>query len=406
MSNVFQNLTSGLAELKNIYEGPIVDQFNEEMDMLRGAEKVKKAYSGLQVIRPLRTRRNQGIGATSDGGNLPSIGRQTTVQAIIAAAYNYLRFGITGPMIKASQSDQGSFVRSAAYELDMGYEDLKNDMNRQLGWDGSGTLCRANAATVASTTLVIKGREDNEPALKFVDVGLVFDVVSGGSVIQSAITVNSISSGTPFSSTATVTLNAPVTLSANDTLVRSGSYGYEVKGVLYSMDGGTSTIFNVDRSLYPIFQSNYFDLANVQALTLDFMQKAWNAAKSRGGGKISAIKCDYDTQRMYQKLLTVDKRFNNTVKGDGGFSNKNEVYLDWNGTPVVPDKDLPQRLIFLTENAWKNYVLCDLEFADEQGSMYIAQTGTDQYEVRLRLFNQLFNEQPNAQAILNRYLAP
>ena len=29
--------------------------------------------------------------------HIPKIGAQTTVQAIIAAKYNYLRFGVTGP---------------------------------------------------------------------------------------------------------------------------------------------------------------------------------------------------------------------------------------------------------------------------------------------------------------------
>ena len=41
-------------------------------------------------------------------------------------------FGITGPMIKSSQSDIGSFVRSAAYELEQGYNDLKTFVNMGL----------------------------------------------------------------------------------------------------------------------------------------------------------------------------------------------------------------------------------------------------------------------------------
>ena len=90
MANQFQGITSGLAELKNFYEGPIVDQFSEDVPVYREAEKLKKGWSGQQVVRPLRVRRNNGIGATSDGGTLPAIGRQTTVQAIISSKFNYL----------------------------------------------------------------------------------------------------------------------------------------------------------------------------------------------------------------------------------------------------------------------------------------------------------------------------
>ena len=54
MANQFQNISDGLAELKNFYQGPIVDQFNEEVPIYRGAEKVKQGWSGYQVVRPLR----------------------------------------------------------------------------------------------------------------------------------------------------------------------------------------------------------------------------------------------------------------------------------------------------------------------------------------------------------------
>lgn len=405
MSNSFQSIASGVGMLKIYYQGPMVDQFNEDMPIWRGSEKIKNGWDGQQVNRPLRVLRNQGIGATTDGGPLPSIGKQGTVQATISSKFNYLRFGVTGPMIKASASNAGSFVRDVSYELEMGYKDLKSDVNRQLSWDGSGTLARVNTTAVASTSIVIKGREDSEPALQFVGTGLTFDVVSGTTVVQSGITVNSISSGDPTSSTATLVLSAPVTVTANDTIVRSGSYGNEIQGLLYTLDGGTSTIYGVDRSTYQQYQGNNINAAT-QQLKLDFMQQAMNAGYQRGGAKYTAIYCDINTNRFYQKLLTPDKRYNNTVKGDGGFAEKDRQYLDWNGYPVVWDKDCPQRLFFLCDQNWKNYVLADLEFADETGTMMIAQVGTDAFEVRVRLFSNLFCDQPAAQAVLRNYTSP
>lgn len=404
MANRFQSISDGLAELKNFYQGPIKDQFNEDLPILRGAEKVKKGWSGYQVVRPLRVRRNQGIGATSDGGTLPAIGRQTSVQATISAKFNYLRFGVTGPMIKASASDIGSFVRAAAYELEMGYKDLKSDVNRQLSWDGTGTMALVNANTSGSTSLVIKGRESVEAALKFVDVGLVFDIISGSTAVASGIEVLAIS-GTPTGSTATLTLSAPVTCTAGDKLVRANSNSQEVQGILYALDGGTSTIYSVDRSLYTSYQGNSQDAASA-ALSLDKLQQAYNEGLRRGGAKYDAIYSDYDTLRMYQKLLTPDKRYANTVKGDGGFANKDTFYLEFNGIPWVADKDCPQRVFFLSSDALKMYVLAEMEFADETGSMYIAQTSSDTFEVRVRYFANLFNEQPNACSVIKSYVSP
>lgn len=405
MANQFQSISSGMAALKNYYQGPIVDQFNEEMPILRAAEKITDQWSGLQVIRPLRVTRNNGIGATSDGGTLPAIGVQGMTQATISSCFNYLRFGITAGMIAASRNDQGSFVRQAAYELKMGYIDLKNDMNRQLSWDGTGTLARVNTAAVASTTLVIKGREDVEPALKFVSNGLVFDIISSGSVIAAGVTVSAVS-GTSTSSTATLTLSQAVTAAANTTLVRSGSYNKEVQGLLYSMNNDTTAIYGVSRTTYPQYTANVVDLNSAAQLKLDTLQQAWNAGQQQGGADYNAVWSDYDSQRMYQKLLTPDKRYSNTLQGDGGFASKKKSYLDWNGLPWVPDKDCPQRIFFLTSSSWKNYVLEDMRFADETGSMYIAQISADVFEVRIRYFNNLFNEQPSAQAVIQEYLSP
>lgn len=406
MANAFQSIQSGLAQLKNYYQGPIVDQLNEETPIYRGAEKGKHSWSGYQVVRPLKVRRNQGIGATSDGGILPAIGRQTTVQAIIAAKFNYLRFGITGPMIKASQNDVGSFVRSAAYELQEGYKDLQKDVNRQMAWNGDGTLAKMNAAVIASTSIVIKGREDTEQALKFIDIDGIYDIyTSAGALVQSGVTVQAITAGNASSLTATLTVSPAVSASAGDVLVRANSYGQEIQGLLTQLDGLTTTVFNVNRALYQSTQGNVIDLANGQ-LTLDKLQQAWNEGMRRGAAKYSAIYSDFDSLRYYQKLLTPDKRYVNTVKGDGGFAEKDKFYLDFNGVAWVPDPDCPTRVFFLPESQVVKYVLAEMEFADETGSMYIAQTSADTFETRVRLFANLFNEKASASAVLKSYISP
>ncbi len=408
MANQFQSITSGLAELKNYYQGPMVDDLNETLNVYKFCEGISDGWSGYQVVRPLRVRRNQGVGATSDGGALPKIGRQTTVQATFQSAFNYLRFGVTGPMIKASKSDVGSFVRSASYELEMGYKDIKNNVNRQLGWNGDGKLATVNAAVAGSNVMVIAGRESTAPALQFVDVDLTFDIyTSGGVLVQSSVTVSSISSGTPNSATATLVLDQVVNCSATDVLIQANSANQEIKGLFYALDGNTSTIYGVDRSTYMAFQGNVTSLSSGQ-LTLNAMQGAFNQGLRRGNvGEYSAILTDYTTQQYYQKLLTPDKRYVNVNDGDGGFGDKTgKTMLEFDGVPMVIDKDFPTRLAFLPKGVLKNYKLAELEFADETGSMMIAQTGVDSFEVRVRLFSQLFNEQPAACSVLTTYISP
>jgi hypothetical protein len=374
-------------------------------------QKARDVDSGRNSRKsPAQAPRNQGVGATSDGGVLPKIGRQTTVQAIIAAKYNYLRFGITGPMIKASASDVGSFVRSAAYELKMGYEDLKTDLSRQLCWNGRGDLATVYTAAVASNVLVISGRTSAEAALKYIDVQSTFDIIDTSSnVLQSGITVTSISSGTASSATATLVLDQPITAAANTILIRSGSNGNEVQGIFYALDGLTTTVYNVDRSTNLAYQGNVTDLSTAvnPQLSIDAMQTPFNEGLRRGSiGSYNAAYCDFTTLRYYQKLLTPDKRYANAVEGDGTFGKKGKFYMDFNGIAMCPDKDMPLRIAMLPAEVLKMYELCSMAFADETGSMYIAQSDADALEVRIRHFTNMFNEAPAACAVLSGYVSP
>lgn len=406
MANQFGTLSSQLGILKTVFQGPIVNQFNDEVGIYRGAAKGKFDYVGLQVNRPLKVRRNPGIGAVADAGTLPKVGRQTTIQAVINCKFNYLRFGLSGPLIAASKNDKGSFVRNAAYELEEGYNDLRSDVNRQMSWDGTGDIALMNAAAAGSTSIVIKGRESTEPALKFIDVDWVFDIyTTAGALVQSGITVSAITDGTASSTTATLTCDQAVTASAGDVLVRSGTFNNEIQGLLTQLDGATSTVFSIDRSAYTQTTANVID-NNGGQLTLDLMQRLQDETERRGGKGVNAIWCDYSTRRMYNKLLVADKRYVNSMKGDGGFANKNESYLEFNGIPLVPDKDCPTRLFMLPSGKIEKYTLEEMAFADDTGTMYIAQAEADLLEVRVRFFSNLFNSHAANSGVLLDYVSP
>jgi len=404
MANLFASTAAAgsLSILKNWYQGPIVSQFNDDIPFYKHVEKGKEKFSGLQVVRPVKVRRNPGIGATSDGGTLPAIGTQTTTVAQIAAKFNYLRFGITGPMIKASQGDKGAFVSAMEFEMSEGLTDLKNDVNRQLFWDGTADLAVLSANAAGSTSITVTGRESTEDGNKYLDVGMVVDIyTSAGALVQSAITISAISGTT----TATLTVSPAVTASSTDVVVRSGSFGNEIQGMLTTLDGGTSTIYNIDRSAYPVYQGNRISGSGL-ALSLNVMQQAYNDAKRRGSGKINALFSDYDSERFYNRLLLSDKRYVGKVTGDGTFSSKDGSYLEFGGVALVPDKDCPTRFAFLDTTTWKKYVLAELEWADETGTYMIAQTSADSFEARLRLFCNFFCEKPAANAVLHHYISP
>lgn len=403
MANTFANLTNAASRLKYFYQGPIISQFNDQLPFYKAVAKGSQKFVGLQVAVPIKVLRNPGIGATSDGGTLPVIGAQTTQQALISAKYNYLRAGISGPMIKASQGDKGAFITEMAFEMEQGLADLKQDVSRQLFWDGTGTLATVAANAVATNTFTVTGRESTENGSKYLSAGMVIDVyTSAGAVVVSGVTITSVTSG----ATATVVVGSNITVSATDIVVRSGAYNQEIQGMLYSMGATqTSTIYSIDRSAYVAYQSNVVSGSGGQ-LNLDMLQQAWNAGKENGGADYDYEVCDYTTERYYNKLLVPDKRFVGKVAGDGTFSDKNKSYLEFGGIPIVPDQNCPTRFFFIDSKQWKKFVLCELEWADETGSYMIAQTSSDQFELRLRLFANLFPEKPSGQAVVRNYISP
>lgn len=407
MANQYASISANLlGSLKPFFEGPIVSQFNDECPLYKAAAMGTEKFTGTTVIRPLKVRRNPGIGATSEGGNLPAIGRQTTIQATISAKYNYLRAGLTAQIIAASANDRGAFVRQMSYEMEAGKDDLVTDVNRQAFFTGLGTVARVNATAVATNSIVIKGRTDGEAGNKYVDVDWVIDIYdsTGATLKAQGVTVSSISGTT----TATIVLNANVTVAANDIVVRSGALNNEIQGLSAILDAGTSSIFGVDRSIYTIFQGNNIDALGGQ-LTLNLIQQTINEPRRRAGKATTAAWCDFDSERFYTKLLVSDKRYiGEKAKGDGTFFNKEESYLSIAGVPLKPDKDCVGNTIFFgNPTGFKKYVLGqEMQWADETGSVMIAQNGVDSFELRLRLWANFFYEMPSAWARLYNYISP
>lgn len=403
MPNLFGGVSSQAATLKNYYQGPIVSQFNDMVPFYKNMEKGKEKYNGVQVVRPIKVLRNPGIGATSDGGVLPVIGRQTTVQATISAKFLYLRFGLTAPLIKASQGDKGSFVPAMEFEMEQGMTDFTQSVNRMMLGDGTAKLATVSANAVGSNVVTVTGRESTEDGSKYLQPGMVVDFyTSAGALVVSGVGINAVSGTT----TATLTLDQAVTVSSTDIVVTSGAYGNEVSGVLYTLDGGTSTIYGVNRSTYSVFQGNVVSNGGA-ALNFNVLKQAWNQGKQRGGAKYNAVYCSYDAERFYEKLLIVDKRYIGKVKGDGTFSNKEENYLEYGGIPLVADKDvLGNRFLMLDTSQWKRYVLSEMEWATESGSELLPQVSSDSFEVRLRLFFDMFCEKPSAQVAVTNFISP
>lgn len=111
--------------LQRFYKGPVVDQLNNEIFILKYFMKQKFGWQGESVILPVRIGRNTGVGTRGEAQALPVAGRQQTANLTVNSAFIYGRFEVTGPLM-ASAAKGGSHAFAAAMTDEM--EGLTRDI--------------------------------------------------------------------------------------------------------------------------------------------------------------------------------------------------------------------------------------------------------------------------------------
>jgi hypothetical protein len=390
--------------LKYDYLPTIRKQINGSTVLLSRLEKNEEDIGGKNAVVALHVGRNSGIGATGDGGALPTAGRQQYDNALYKVKYNYGRMQLTGPTIAAARKDKYAFVRATDSELKGTVEDMKDDVNRQLFGDGTGTLALVNGDPgTASTTLTV----DN-PGTMYFSKGMIIDIVDPASTTAgdargtaTGLTVSAKASAT------TLTMSAILgdAVADNDVVCRKGNYLNEmmgIKGIISDSDPRSAVSALDVGGINRATAGNEFWKANVvgnsgtaRKLTLDLMQYAWDMGEEEGG-EVTLILTSRTQRRKYLALVKADGRFVNTMKLDGGFD-----ALEYNGKPLVVEKYCPPDLMyFMDESTMAFYRMSDFEWMQSDGAILSRISGYDAYEAVLYIYATLGCGAPNKNTVL------
>lgn len=394
--------------LKYDYLPTIRKQINGSTVLLSRLEKNEEDIGGKNAVVALHTGRNSGIGATTDGGALPTAGGQQYDNALYKVKYNYGRMQLTGPTIAAARKDKYAFVRATDSELKGTVEDMKDDINRQLFGNGTGVLALVNGTmNTANTTLTV-----DTPGTMYFSKGMIVDIVDPASTTAgdkrataAAITVSAKASATTLTMN---TANVPA-IADNDFIVRKGNYLNEmmgIKGIISDADP-LSTVTAIDvGGINRATAGNEFWKANSVAnagtarkLTLDLMQYAWDMGEEEGG-EVTLILTSRTQRRKYLALVKADGRFVNTLNLDGGFD-----ALEYNGKPLVVEKYCPPDLMyFMDESTMAFYRMSDFEWMQSDGAILSRVSGYDAYEAVLYIYATLGCDAPNKNTVLKDLL--
>lgn len=380
------NLAAADKILKDYYLPAVREQLNTATVLLANISRNEEDVSGKKAVLSVHKGRNQGVGARADYADLPKAGHQAYEQPSITMKYNYGRIEVTGPTIAATRSDAGAFVRTIQSEMDGLLTDIKKDFNRQLFGDGTGKLCTLGAASASATVTITD-------TAQYLEAGMSVDIVSGGSVSVSGLTIVSVDRSTP-----SVTFDQAVTTLTGDILVRSGSYNEEVEGLARIVDD-SNTYANINRS----DNANEFWRANVddnggtnRAISESLMQVMWDEIGRRGGVQPDLIITTDGVRRAYMNTLTSLRRFVNTIEVKGGFSGP-----EFNNTAVIVDYDCPPNtMYFLRTDRLALYRMSDWDWLDKDGAILHRVSNKDAYEAVLYKYANLGSDRPNALGVI------
>lgn len=414
-----QTVTNIDALLKDVYEGPVADELNSETRLLDLFTKKKvQPWEGRQVVRPLRTARNEGVSATSEDNFLPNAGRQGSQKFLIPMRYLHGRISITAQAIKQSKSNRGSFVRALEFELDNLVTDLADDRNRILPYFGTGILALSNSSGAVTTLNVntpggLTTGQTTTNGARYLQPGMEISFwPSGGGSPRVEAAVTTIASIVSHSQ---VTLNiaSPAGLLVGDEISRgtfnaagqAGANRIEPDGILAGADDGTlvATYHNLSRNSNPILKSAVFP--NVGAFSTDVLYKALHQADQQGSAKTTVMVTGSDSLLEYVKLTEADRRYipsdSQPTSPDAGIK---AAGIDWNkavtfaGIPVRYDKDFPfQTIVGLDERYWERYVLVEGEWVDDDGAVLFRDANKDNFEARYRVWENFHCQKPVAQ---------
>lgn len=406
--------TAAFDEVLKVVYGPGIPELiatkTPVLDMFQEGDSDQ--WGGKYVEYPIPVGRSEGSGWATEGGNLPSAGREKYADVRIPCRFQYGRITLTAQVMKASQGSRNAFATAMEREMQGVVKTMAADRGRAIFHDGRGVLCLVNGtATSATQTLDSPGGVAGAVnGARFIRPGMIIGTINAttGAVVATTVaTVVSVAAGG-----ATITLDASKTWTDNNYVVRFAttgstdvgdtSYNKEFMGLLGLMDDGTyvATPHNVNRTQYPIFQTTV--ISNVGAISADVLQRGIDSAFEKGDGDVTDLAMHLSVRRAYIATTDNDRRYvgADLNKPDIGTAAAKQGKLTFGGIPITVDKYCPYGMIFgIDKSGFKRWTLVSGEWADEDGSVLCRiGTGTsaqDAFEAYYRIWDNFSNDFPH-----------
>lgn len=387
-------LTTVTSLLKEVYEGDIENQKNEEVVAVKrieaSSENVVDTVGGKYVTFPIRTRRNTGISYRAEEAALGDPGQQGYASVTVPLKYGYGRFRVTGQTMELAETNPQAFSSALDEEMDGLKTDIVKDENRiaygvYVGENAS--LAVVVAAFTATTTVNV----DNT---QYLSIGERIDILhfgTGATYVLNVTITDIQTEGAPGA----ITISAATLLTdANARIYRQGNRNLEPTS-FSDITSATSVLHGLDPATQRVWKGNTVAIAG--ALTELNMIKACDTARTKGG-KISVILTSLGVRRSYFSILKQDRRMVDSKAYPGGFMGLPFNY--GSEIPVVEDPDCPPgKMFYMDEKKIKKYRKRPWYFSDVDGSVFKWVSGFDAWEGLMKCYFEYGTKQRNAHVL-------
>jgi hypothetical protein len=379
--------------LKNVYQPGIEEQQNLAAVIRKRFTKAKGSRMGGDHLEvSIRVGGNRaGVGARLSDDPLPVPQRQQEKKFLV---YDRLIEGtikVFEKDVENTRTLEQAFINHLDDEITQMPKDILKHMNIMTYGDGSGTLTLVSANVAASLTFVGKvGTAFGQFGTRYLQQGDQIDVWDPTFTIQRT-PVGGVSVVTVVPSTQTVTVSAPLTLTAGDVVTRALSAQKEYVGLQLATDNSTGVVFQgLSRLTFPTIQGTVVD-AGGAAISEAFLQQIQSLIEQACGETPGFYVASQPQWDGYVALGQSLRRYVNTVKLDRGFTE-----LDYNGVPFIKDVDCsPAEVFALREEAVQNGVVMPLAWSEMDGHMLKWNAGFASYTAYMREAGNYVYPRPN-----------
>jgi hypothetical protein len=343
-----------------------------------------------------------GIGI-AELGTLPDDGNQGVINAIVPNKYTYSKIKFSGPVVRASRTNVGAFVKVADFEIRQALVDMKRRMNALLNGDGTGALAYWTTADNAPAAVDV---DDNQGypfhhlltgqtnRTNLVDASDHTTLLNTGQLVFSVGTAGATSVNITQASGGTVAGSAD-----GDYLVPYGATpGYQMQGILGIISAADpinagGLLANGLHGLTVAAQPNWaaqivgseasrrdISTADIQrVLTLITTNTAYSESD------VKFLLTHPFTKDKFVELMLNERGFYNEMTLDGGF----EAVL-YNKKPLVADPQHRRgRIDFIVPESLSIFRTSDFEWMGDDGAMLSRVNGQDAYEAILFHYGDL-----------------